>query len=325
MNKKNRFSWLVKPKGFIRLVGAEYELMVKAGTNVLLKFYFSSVIIMCILVISFLAIRYAIDLLFHKELVEILLSVFFSLLFVFIYIFLLNTFTKKETNSLNGFFKLSNFIRVAFVIFMAFMISKPIELFVYREVLESEVYQHKQQVLAEHQARIDAMFFDDLKRLFDKADYYQAVSPQTSSLQPELEAVKTKIQEIKDRKDRIMQVAQQRVQTSSFFIFRIQQLAHHHPFSYLVCLCITALFMLPGFIIYSISKDDAYYKLKTEYEESLINTTYAAFSHQYRRLALQQFGKEIDFYTVFEDPPFNTKRKPGKQFQPQTEFFKKYS
>lgn len=315
---------MVRPKGFIRLIGAEYDLMVQAGTNVLVKFYLSSVVIMMILLISLFAIHYAVDLLFHIEVVEIILSAFFSTLFVFIYIFLLNTFTKKESSTTNKYLKLSNFIRIGFVVFMAFMISKPIEIYLFNEVLEQEVLDYKQQVLSEHQKKLDAIFSGDLKRLFNKATYYQEISTSGNPLQPELDAVSGKIKEINKKKQRIMDVAREKVENSSFFIFRIKQLSKKHPLSFLVCLLVIGLFILPGYIIYSISTDDTYYKLKTEYEEGLIRNTYSAFLVQYRKLSLQHFATETDYYTVFEDAPFNIKRKPDNNYQPETEFFKKY-
>jgi amino acid transporter len=321
MDKRKRFSWMVAPKGFIRLVGAEYDLLSKAGTNVLAKFYLSSILILLILIISLLAIHYAIDLLFHVEAIELFLSTFFSLLFVFIYIFLLNTFTKKDVDTTNRYLKLSNIVRVGFVIFMAFMISKPVEIFLFRDSLGNEIELYKAKIFAKHQAKIDDMHSKDLANAIKDAAFFQNVLD-SSALSPY--NLKIRIRQLNDDKQRSIASVKEKLDHSSFFIFRVQQLAQKHKESYLVCFGIIILFLLPGFIIYSISKDDAYYKLKTEYENKLILQTYAAFQNEYRKLSLQKFGFETEFYTVYEDPPFNTKRKSDNHYQSEKPFFDKY-
>ena len=143
MSRQNKFSWMVKPKGFIKLLGGEYDLMQKAGGTVLFKFYLSSVIILFIAFVSFVSIVYAIELLFHAIIVEVLLSTFLSLLFLLLFIFIVNTFTKdaRQRKLLN----LSNITRLGFVMFIGFIISKPIEAFLYRHTIETDIVQHKTQ------------------------------------------------------------------------------------------------------------------------------------------------------------------------------------
>ena len=93
--------WMVSPKNFIGLIGAEYELMHQSGESVLKKFYFAAILILSIMIISFLSIFYAVELLTHIVLVEIILSTFLSILFALIYIFLINTFSKEKNSSVS--------------------------------------------------------------------------------------------------------------------------------------------------------------------------------------------------------------------------------
>src|SRR4051812_39867934 len=83
-------------KKLVSLLGADFDIMNRAGTGVQTKFYFSAIIIISIFVTSCFSIGYAVDLLFHSLIIEIALSLFLSSLFVCIYIFLLHTFAKKQ-------------------------------------------------------------------------------------------------------------------------------------------------------------------------------------------------------------------------------------
>ncbi|RFM26559.1 hypothetical protein [Deminuibacter soli] len=83
MSQHNR-SWMFSPESFVRLLGAEYSLMRSAG--VLQRFYISSLLIVAIMLLTWLSVRYAIDLLFHAIIIEIALAIFFCLLwFAFIF------------------------------------------------------------------------------------------------------------------------------------------------------------------------------------------------------------------------------------------------
>src|SRR4051812_7490047 len=114
MKEETMHGWMLLPKSFVRLLGGEYELMRRAGTSVLAKFYVTSVLIIGILALTWISIRYAIDLLFHSMFVEISLAVFFALLFACIYIFLINTFTKERRKARNRFINASNLVRLGF-------------------------------------------------------------------------------------------------------------------------------------------------------------------------------------------------------------------
>lgn len=324
MDKRVCHSWMIAPRSFVRLIGAEYDLLSEAGKSVLTKFYVSAVLIVIILTISCLSIYHAVDALFSSQSMEIGFSIFFSVLFVFIYIFLLNTFTKQQVDSANRFFKLSNFVRTGFVVFMAFIISKPIEIYIFNDALETEVQAYKNFLIENYRQKIDASYSKQLNMLYGKESLYQSIRNTGSTIQSEISDINQNINEMLAHKKQIVQAASERIMQSSFFTFQIQQLALKHKASYLVCLCIILLFLLPGFIIYNISKDNLYYKIKNEYERNLILNNYEIFLRHYKHNLFVKFGVQTDFHTVYQDPPFNTKRKSDNHYQPETEFFKKY-
>jgi hypothetical protein len=104
-----------------------------------------------------------------------------------------------------------------------------------------------------------------------------------------------------------------------------------YPLSYLVCVFVVVLFLFPGYLIYSISKEGKYHRLKWQSERKLIREQYQDFCAAYRKVSVSAFSHqagvavpEVDFYSVYEDPPFNTKRKPDFTYQAEAEFFDRF-
>lgn len=149
----------------ISLVGAEYQMMKQSGSLVLRKFYLSAVSIVVIIIISACSIFYGIDLLVHNYMVELLLSIFISILFGFMYIFLMNTFAKESYVKSKSVASFSNITRMGFVMFMAFIISKPIEIWWMQNAMNATVREYKKALLAEHTAHINRIYQEDIDRL----------------------------------------------------------------------------------------------------------------------------------------------------------------
>jgi len=93
----------------------------------------------------------------------------------------------------------------------------------------------------------------------------------------------------------------------------------------MICASIIFLFLIPGFLIYSISTNDTYYKLKHDWERRLISEEHSAFCKWYTEIFKENFNLDRTCYSVFEDPPFNEIRKAQPSFQSQSDFTKKFS
>jgi len=334
MAQKNRFTWLISPKSFIELLGAEYELMKKSDSKVLVKFYISGVALLAILIISILSIFYAMELLFHMLHIELLMSGFISLLFVFIYVFLLNTFSKEESKAINvearpiwqKKISLSDVIRISFIVFMAFLISKPIEVFLFEKKLDAKVIIHKNAILKEYSTKVEKLNRADIERLnasigFHKQQLLNYYSVTMSDFVGKEEA---QLRAIKEKQVKTIEGATLKIEQSDFFIYRSQQVSRL-PLAWLICLSMAILFLLPFILINTIPADDEYYKFKKANELSMIMEEYLAFLSKYTLLFQRHHQLKIEHYTDFEDPPINKKRKPKPNFNPQDDFLKKYS
>jgi len=321
MIRQDKFSWMIKPKGFIKLVGGEYDLMQKAGGTVLFKFYLASVVILLIACISFASIAYAIELLFHAVVVEIFLSTFLSLLFVLLFIFIVNTFTKdtRQRSLLN----LSNITRLGFVIFIGFIISKPIEAFVYRNSIQPDIEEHKLQLVKTHALKIEQLFEYDLAKLEKKKNIYVALNI-SKGFDADILQINQQVALIGQKKRDLAATSAFRIEQGAYFIFRIKIICGKYPGAWIISLFIVALFLTPVYLIYSISSDEAYFLRKNAQEKRMVEMAYKAFTHKYSEIFQAKYDVQLDFYSRYEDAPFNTMLKIPPECKSANDFHERY-
>jgi hypothetical protein len=319
MSKEIQSSWMLAPKSFVSLLGAEYHLMRDAG--VLKRFYISALLIVIIIILTAISFYYALDLLFHSISVQILLAIFFCLLFLCIYIFLLNTFA-KENQSKKTIFNLSNIIRTGFVAFMGFLLAQPVIILQYKDALIPIVENYKQELLIKHISKIDELTNKEVTKLLKKQHYYtdQKALFNTSAYDKELVSIANQLNIIENKTAALHRSAQQTIGRNSFFLFRVQTVHRKHPISWLFTLLVVLLFLLPGYLVYTISSQHIYYILKKAGERELITEAHGAFTDRYKTL----FNEDLAIFSRYEDPPFNTVRKHAPVPAPMTAFLQKY-
>lgn len=329
-----RFSWYISRKSLIELIGAEYHVLRSSGSTALPKFYIAGLAIVVILLLSIGSIFYAMELLFHMVHVELLLSSFIAALFIFIYIFLLNTFSKRRPTDKEMApaqkrwrgINLTDIVRTGFVAFMAFLISKPLEVYIFRHSLEKEVQKHRGSLLSGYKARIDSLNAPEIGKISRSLAFYekQYAAYPTPIIEEQTNKLKNELARIQSIQQNNFYQAQSRIDKSDFLLFRIQKVSRK-PASWLICLLVTVLFLLPGFLVYSISTDDAYYKNKQARERKLVNIEYKAFERWYTEIFKEYYLLDRSFYTVYNDPPFNTERKKPPVGGSQADFLNKFS
>lgn len=331
MTSKDKYAWLISPKSFVALIGAEYKLLKQSGSKAIVKFYVASVTIVLIFLLSFLSIMYAMELLFHLLYVELLFSLFFSLLFVFIYIFLLNTFSKslhKKVSVVQAKWglSLSNLIRAGFVAFMAFLIAQPTAAYLKRTQLDQLVSAHQRAMLDSYAATLQSLQHQDVVRINTAIAKYesQLTLYPLPALQEAVSKMQAELASLHRVRQRNIDKAILKIASSDFFLYRVSIMSRL-PVVWFISLLFILLFLLPGWLIYSVSKDDAYYRLKKEQEEAQITRAFQAFEKWYVDIFYQRFQLRLRYYSVFEDPPFNQVRKAKPSYQSQHDFLLKFT
>jgi hypothetical protein len=247
---------------------------------------------------------------------------------------LLNTFSKqvladkKEKGKMAWWkrIKIANVVRIGFVVFMAFLIAKPVEIFVFSERLEPKVEVHKNIMFNNYKKKIESLNNIDIQKIQRSLAFYKdmvSIHP-SQVISDQIKNLTNQLSEIQTSQTQNFGIAKQRIERSDFLLYRIQTVSHY-VLSWLICAALILLFLVPGFLIYSISTNDTYYKLKQDWERRLISEEYNAFCKWYTDIFKENFKLDRTWYSVFDDPPFNERRKTQPTFQTQSDFLKKFS
>lgn len=211
----------------------------------------------------------------------------------------------------------SNIIRGVFILFIGFLISKPLEILMFNRSLNRDIENYRITLKQEFGSKSDQLFARDLAKLM-----YEFNKVQLIGIAKDTEAIKTRINDLVKKKEVSQYNAGVHIDASDFLLKRIQLIDIKYPASKLIGLIIIALFTAPVVIIYSISAKSVYYQLKQESDEKLVKEHYDLFCVEYSLLFLNKFGLERTFYEVHKDPPFRTVRIPPPFFESQETYFK---
>ncbi len=209
---------------------------------------------------------------------------------------------------------------------MAFLISKPIEVFVFNPELNAKVKEHRATIFREYSQKLGSLSKKDVQQIENSIAFYQAqlATHYSIILDKQIGNLNAKISSVKAKQAANLVIANQRIEKSDFLLFRIKQVSKK-PIGWLICVLMVFLFLLPGYLIYSISATDVYYKLKKDYERSMVLEEHKAFESLYTEIFKRNFQLDIVYYSKYLDPPFNNRPNPSPKYQSQKDFFKKFS
>ena len=308
-------------QGIVSLIGIDYYLLKLSGEENILKFFISGFFVILIFVISFFSVFYGFDLMFNMWYAELLLASFFSLTFLTIYILLIQTFSKETLPSSykTTFFSTSNITRICFVLLISFLIAQPIKIFFLKDILDNEISGYKDSLYKEFEVKSRKLYQNDLGRLNKRYTEYNRLTYNGSSLL--ITQIEDQINEINNRIEKDDQAAYFKISNSDFFLKRIV-LANKYPQSWFICLIVMAIFSIPVYLIYSISDHSNYYLLKKDRDHKLVLDEYEKFKVRYHSIFQTNYGKDIPFCELYEDPPFNKIKKPKPVYLDHNDFYK---
>lgn len=208
--------------------------------------------------------------------------------------------------------------------FIGFIISKPIEAYIYKDVIKNDLAKYRQQLIEIHNAKIETLFSSDLAKLSKQIQYYGQMNGEVN-FQREINQLNSRIADISNKKRMLSAVSAYRIEAGAYFIFRIRLISKSYPASWLISLLIVLLFLFPVYLIYSISSDDEYFTKKNAREKEIVENDYEAFCDKYEEIFLSKYSMKITFFSRYIDPPFNTTLKPGPNCQSSDEFHQRYA
>lgn len=324
MASKRHVSFLSR-KSIVSLIGIDLDVLEETANNNFKKFTLTGLLVIAIFVISFASVFYAFELMFKMWYAEVLLSIFFGLMFFNIYIFLIQTFSKEvlPASLKFKFFNLSNIFRIGFVLFLGYLIAQPIKIFFLRKPLDNQISGYKELLFKQSNKNNEAIYSEDLIRLKNAKTQYVSFS-KNDEINKYLLEIDESINEMEQNINQSNIDISKKLEGSNFITKRIEY-ANNYKVSKLIDLIILIIFSLPLLLIYSISGESKYYALKKEMDREHVLSHYNLFKKQYQKTLMKKYAlKVVDYYEPFEDPPFNTKKKVEPDFSTQNDFFNKY-
>jgi hypothetical protein len=285
------------------------------------RFVSAAFCVVLILFLSAVSVYYAFELMFHKWYVQILLSLFFSLTFGIIYILLIQTFSKQPLAQKSRYrLNASNILRGGFIMFIGFLISKPIEILILTLPISEEIAVYKQGLSTSFEKQTIALYATDINKLKTRQAYNEKIK---NSLPPdEVLVIDNQLREIKTKQQEEIEKADDRIVHSAFFLQRIKFAINRHPISWFICVCIIFLFSVPAILVYTVSSDNDYYVGKRAKEREIVLDHYTDFTLRYTKVFADSYQlKNIFFYEKYLDPPFRTQRIQPPACQTETDFF----
>lgn len=312
-------------KGMIvGMIGIDYSALKKTSENNVWRFLAATLFVVFILVISFFSVYYAFELMFHIWHVQILLSLFFSFMFGVIYVLLIQTFSKQPLAQKSRFrLNLSNILRGGFILFIGFLISKPLEIFILSESLDNDISSYKDELGIKFEKQTHAIYAADIKVLEDRKRRYASMG--TSIPISYIQEVSSQLNNLYTQESSAIDKAHIRIEQSSFFLQRVRFAVNHYSMSWIICLIIITLFTIPAILVYTVSSNDRYYVNKREAEKSMVYNHYLQFNKLYTEVFADRFQiKNMVFYESHVDPPFRTERIPSPLCESEKEFFNRF-
>lgn len=322
MARERKFIWKAGPKSLISLIGVEHELLRKAGQSVLLRFYTASVIIVGIAILSIVSVFYLVELMFHNSMAEVVLSILLTGLFILMYIFLILTISNNAGRKAS--FSISNVTRIGFIMFMAAMLSKPVELFIFQKSINMKLEEFRARVESDHSDKIRSQYSAEMALLEKKLDYYESNNLE-KSFDDQIAGLQSKINRCMSQQNQLIRKTKEKLRKSDFVIQQMKILHSDHPWTWGFTILVVFLYLLPGYLIFSISMDDSYYPIKEKYEKEIISREYWVFLKKYSEIFSGKFGLNVEYYSKFEDPPFNTRLKSPPLYNTGTAFFERFA
>lgn len=258
--------------------------------------------------ITLVSTFYAFEQIFHDTAVDMAIALFFGFAIFNIYLFLLMTLTKNVLPHVRyGETTLSLIGRVLFLAFLAVIISKPLEEYIFRDQLNAMVANYKAGLIDSVETSVNAYYDKEIQAIENDIKRQKGLHAEGSlDLVSNLNRLNSKKTSLAGRRNKELAMGKAQILEATFFMQRIRFLVGNKPLSYLVSLLMIILFVLPVYVKFRIRDSQDYFALKEKYETELVVSEYENFKRSYSELFQREFAVEVTFQEKFKDPPFNT-------------------
>lgn len=287
------------------LSGDDKDIISECSDYIKARFMLIGMFVFVIFLLCFISSYVAFAMFFNSPYLGIPLSMFFAWMITNIYLLLLYTL------SLNSFpismdKKVSRLaslvVRGGFIVFIATMISKPLETLIFADKLSTDIQTFKEQQIEDYEKLTRSYYEEEtatIKLIIqndgEDSEVYLSLLEESNK---EREAAITDMKSL--------------INNSTYYTQSIIILNSKYPVCWLFTVLIVIVFLYPAYQKRFIGEQDIYdkfYKIKKHLEQGLVKREYQQFKVTYARIFKERFNKDIEFQEDYLDPPFNTKKK----------------
>lgn len=201
----------------------------------------------------------------------------------------------------------SFFIRISFIAVIAFVISKPLELLVFKAQTNEIVKNYKQQLYNSKSQYITQRFNDDKNEILSQLKNFKT-QPQLTQYIP---AKKAELEQLKTNYNSRIQKLQSDINDGMFFIKTLTLVNQKLPQTNIVTLFVLIIAFIP--IYYRLKRLPTLGEIKYKEKYDLITTEFESFKQVYQTI-FEKIGIHTSYKSRFQDSPFN--REPVLELKP---------
>ncbi|UGU16749.1 DUF4407 domain-containing protein [Sinomicrobium kalidii] len=296
-----------------KLSGDDFNIILQCNETTKYRFLAIGGLVAVIFALCFVSCYFSFTMLFQNYFIGIPIGIFFAWMVTNIYLLLLYTLSKNpfphKTNKSARFISVA--IRLAFISFIAIVISKPIENLVFTKYLDEEIKAYKHEKLDLYKKSTEKYFDEEINVITDIISRQKTLNNIIDEKQ--LNKYQNLIQLKEKRKSELIKSMEKLVNKSNYYIEGIKILNYKYPFCWGITLIIVLTFLFPAYLKIFLDENTIYYKTKHYIENRLIKEEYTSFKTKYNQLFLTRFNQDIHFTELYIDPPFNTIKKRDKK------------
>lgn len=246
-----------------------------------------------------------------QHILGLFVAIFFAWMITNIYLLLLYTLSKNvlcNTSTKKSLF-VPNLIKYGFIVFIAILVAKPLEVLIFDSSLTNDLTQYKKSLLEKYVALTNNYYDQEttlLREIIEKERINAIKSEYNLSQVNQYEEI---LKENKKNQQRLVKRMQDLISRSNFYTQGIIILCTKYPQSWLCTLFIIGIFLAPALLKNFIPEKDEYYQLKKDIETRLVREEYSNFKGRFNQIMQRNHHSEYTWVELYEDPPFNTLRK----------------
>lgn len=274
-----------------KLAGSDAVILESSEKETQNRFTLIGCVVAFICLLCFISSYQMSSMLFENHIIVLTISFFFALLIFNLYRLLLITLAKNllPHNSDKKSLIISLILRMIFIVFLSFIVAKPIETIIFSTHLNRKVETYKYELRQDFENQLDSFYYQRIK----DAKYIS-----------DAELNKTL-----DEKKKAINWYKSLLKESEFLLYRVKYMTTSSPLGWALTFVVISIFLLPAWLKYRTREATYYYKEKGNIEKELILNEYDHFRQHYSSILKNITGKNISFTENYIDPPFNTVRK----------------